>query len=105
MLRPTVAKIKLSSLQHNVSFAKSIAPRTKLMAVIKADAYGHGAVSVAEALEDNVEAFAVASLDEAMELRDHKISIPILILEGVFSPEDIKTCSSNDITIAVHSRN
>ena len=104
MLRPTVARIKLSCLQHNVSFAKSIAPRTKLMAVIKADAYGHGALSVAEALKDNVEAFAVASLDEAMELRDQKISIPILILEGVFSPEDIKICSSNDITIAVHSR-
>ena len=103
MLRPTAAKIKLSSLRHNVSFAKSIAPATKLMAVIKADAYGHGAISVAEALEDDVEAFAVASLDEAMELRGQKISTPVLILEGVFSPEDIKTCSLNDITIAVHN--
>ena len=80
MLRPTTAKIKLSSLRHNVSLAKSFAPATKLMAVIKADAYGHGAICVAGALEDNVEAFAVASLDEAMELRDRKISIPILFL-------------------------
>jgi len=73
------------------------------MAVIKADAYGHGAVSVANTLEDSVEAFAVASLDEAMELRDSNVSIPILILEGIFSPNDIRQCSLNAITIAVHN--
>ncbi len=103
MSRPTAAKIKLSSLSHNVTFVKSLAPTAKLMAVIKADAYGHGALAVGRTLEKIVDAFAVASLDEAMELRDSEISIPILILEGVFAPEDLKTCSLNAITTVIHN--
>ena len=70
MSRPTKALIDLDALRYNCSLANSLSSCSKTMAVIKADAYGHGALAVAQALKDVVAAFGVASTEEAVELRD-----------------------------------
>ena len=68
-MRPTRVEIDLSAIQSNYRTACLLAPRSRNLAVIKANAYGHGAVMTARALEPQVPAFAVAFLEEALELR------------------------------------
>lgn len=81
-LRPTWAEIDLTAIAHNVwEFRRIISPGTKLMAVVKADGYGHGAVEVArEAVAAGVSFLGVAMVEEALELRRHGITEPILVL-------------------------
>lgn len=75
-------EVNLSTLKNNLrQFRKGLDPKTKIMAVVKADAYGHGAVEVTEALEPLADAFAVNSINEGIELRKHDISKPILVFE------------------------
>lgn len=75
------ADIDLDAIHENVVNAKALTkPGTKLMAIIKADAYGHGAVMVAHTLEDVADAYGVAILEEGIELRQSGINKPILIL-------------------------
>ncbi|HWS30491.1 MAG TPA: alanine racemase [Clostridia bacterium] len=91
----TWAQIDLSALKFNLGFAK--AGGSKVMCVIKANAYGHGAVECGRFLEKNgADAFAVASLSEAAELRDARITLPILIL-GYTPPEYIKLLLKYDV--------
>jgi alanine racemase len=82
--------IDLSALAHNLNQVRAIVgENTRVMGVVKADAYGHGLVSVAKALEKNrVHSLGVAYLHEAMELRNNGISIPIVILCGIRSGEE-----------------
>ena len=80
VFRKTVARIDLDAIRENYAIAAAIAPQSKNMPVIKANAYGHGMVRVAEALQDVAPAFAVATLDEAVELRYAGISRPLLVL-------------------------
>lgn len=89
MTRPSQARLDLSALQHNVALARELAPRARLMAVVKANAYGHGAVAMAEALEPRVDALAVACSEEALELREAGIRCPILLLQGVFEASEL----------------
>lgn len=77
----TYAAIDLQAIRHNINeVRKQIQNETKIMAVVKADAYGHGAVPVAKALEDRVDAYGVALIEEAIELRNAGIDKSILIL-------------------------
>ncbi len=76
--------VDLSAITHNLSLARQLSPGQKLFAVIKADAYGHGAVRVAKALDD-ADAFAVVTLNEAFELRESGIDKPILVLQGAYT--------------------
>lgn len=77
----TYAAIDLQAIRHNINeVRKQIQNKTKIMAVVKADAYGHGAVPVAKALEDRVDAYGVALIEEAIELRNAGIDKSILIL-------------------------
>ncbi len=82
ILKRTWAEINLDQLKHNLQVIRQAAGvQTKIMAVIKADGYGHGAVELAKTYEKNgVEWFAVSNLDEALQLRRNNISLPILIL-------------------------
>ena len=85
----TWAEIDLDALRHNFHTIQSLLPQsTKIAAVIKANAYGHGAIRVAEALSDRADLFAVAMAEEGYELRKAGITLPILILghspEGQF---------------------
>lgn len=73
---------------------KNISPDTKMIAVIKADGYGHGAVPIARMMEkkEYIWGFAVATAEEAYELRDHQIQKPILILGYTFREEYRELC-------------
>ena len=89
MSRPNQARLDLSALRHNLEVARGLAPGSKLMAVVKANAYGHGAVTIAQELQSRTDALAVACIEEAIELRDAGIDAPILLLEGVFEAREL----------------
>ncbi|TRX56876.1 alanine racemase [Thalassomonas sp. M1454] len=89
MARPAKALISKSALRHNFKVAQQLAPNSNNVAIIKANAYGHGAVVVAQILEQDVQAFGVACIEEALELRVAGINKPILLLEGFFSQEEV----------------
>lgn len=101
-MRPARALIDLSALRHNYQLAREIAG-ARALAVIKADAYGHGAVRVAQALETEADGFAVACIEEALELRQAGIGAPILLLEGFFEAEELALIVEHDIWCVVHS--
>ena len=85
-LRPTWAEISLSKLKANLARVRRLAgSRRRVMALVKADAYGHGAVPVAQALEAaGVDWFGVATVEEALELRHKGIHRPILLIGGLY---------------------
>ncbi len=104
MNRPARARISLSNLVHNCRQARAQAPRSSLMAVIKADAYGHGALACARALRGEADAFAVATLDEALELRDGGIRDPILVMHGAGTPAELTSAVEHNLCLTVHDR-
>ena len=87
-MRPTRALIDLEALRHNYRLARALGGG-KALAVVKADAYGHGAVACARALEAEADGFGVACIEEALELRAAGIAKPILLLEGFFEAEEL----------------
>jgi len=101
MSRPAKVLIDLGALRHNCQLANSLSPESKTMAIIKADAYGHGAIQVAQALEDLAPAFGVACIEEALELREAGIQTPIHLLEGAFSKDEIQIAANNNFSLAV----
>ncbi|NMG77058.1 alanine racemase [Aromatoleum diolicum] len=100
-MRPARALIDLDALRHNYHLARS-RHGGRALAVVKANAYGHGAVPCARALAADVDGFAVAFLEEALELRAAGIDQPILLLEGVFSPDELEQVVRHDLWIVVH---
>ena len=97
----TYAEIDLNKIRNNLKECMSLMPDgTKPVGVIKADAYGHGAVKVAEAINDLVDAFAVATVDEALELRNAGFITPIYIL-GYSHPSSYRELIDNDIIPAI----
>ena len=103
-LRPTRAEILLDNLKHNINEVLRVKNKnSKFCAVVKADAYGHGALEVSRvALSMGAEYLAVAFLDEALALRREGVRAPILILG--FTPEDqFDKIIENDITQTVFS--
>jgi len=104
MHRKTEALINLDAIRNNYSLATALASRSKNIAVIKADAYGHGMLRVAEALQDVVPAFAVAIVDEALELRAAGISHPLLVLEGASDIGACEVAAANRISLVVHNQ-
>lgn len=94
MSRPTKFTIDLQALCENARTLKGFAGPRSTMAVVKADAYGHGAVPCARALSGLVDAFAVAITEEAIALREAGIELPILVLQGPHSREDAQVMSS-----------
>lgn len=100
---PTFATIRLAAVRANFALAKELAGERAPVAVIKADAYGHGAVRVAQALaEAGCRHFAVATVDEAVTLRGAGISQPVLILGGAFDVEAARAVVALDLTPAIH---
>ena len=100
--RPTWAEIRLNNLDSNLrSLRTLLGPEVRIMAVVKANAYGHGAGPIAERLEKiGVEHLAVAILEEALELRQRRVQCPILLLNG-FWPGQEKDIVLNRLTPAV----
>ena len=101
MARPAVAKIRLDAFRHNYLLAKSIHGQQAL-AVIKANAYGHGAVQCARAIENIADGFAVAAIEEALALRAANIAKSILLLEGFFEATELSVIAQQNLWIVVH---
>ncbi|MFN2348654.1 MAG: alanine racemase [Thioalkalivibrio sp.] len=102
MRRTACARIDLSALRHNLSTARRAAPASRVMAVIKADAYGHGMVAVARALAGDVEAFAVSCLDEAHILREAGVSQPLVALQGFRDGAQLREAVALGVRPVIH---
>lgn len=99
--RRVIALISKEAIRHNFENIKKLVPDgVKLMPVIKADGYGHGAAFFADVLEDASDYFAVAIIEEALNLREHGVKIPIMLL-GYTNPIYFKTAIENDITVTI----
>lgn len=101
MTRGAWAEISATALRHNLQRVRALAPRSRVVAIVKANGYGHGIVRVARALQD-ADAFGVASIDEAQELRAAGITAPVLLLEGVFEANEVPVAQRESFQVAVH---
>ena len=101
MIRLIRALIDSAALRHNLGAIRAYAPGAKVMAVVKANAYGHGLVSTALALAD-ADSFAVARLEEGIALRSAGVRAPIVLLEGVFSAEQLAEAAHHGFELVVH---
>ncbi|AGB11047.1 alanine racemase [Vibrio parahaemolyticus] len=100
-MKAAKACIDLSALQHNLQRVKAQAPESKVMAVVKANGYGHGLRHVAKH-SNHADAFGVARIEEALQLRACGVVKPILLLEGFYSPGDLPVLVTNNIQTVVH---
>jgi alanine racemase len=96
------ATVDSGALRHNLNVVRQWAPKSRVMAVIKANAYGHGLVAVARALE-SADAFAVARVDEGLTLRLAGINAPTVLLEGVFDHEQLDAAAGAGFELVVHT--
>ena len=103
MQRKTAAHIDLGAIRANYAYACTLVPEGKILPVIKADAYGHGLVPVAKTLQDAVPAFAVATVEEAVELREAGIGIDLLVLEGATTRAATERAGSHGLVLMVHA--
>ena len=103
MPRHTQAIIHLDHIRHNYKLVNRYAPQSKNMAIIKANAYGHGLREVANALSPLVPAFGVAIFEEAVALRESGIQQPILILQGVNSSQDYQLAAKLGLWVTLHT--
>ncbi len=97
------ATIDSNALRHNLNVVRQWAPKARVMAVIKANAYGHGLVAVARALE-SADAFAVARVDEGLTLRAAGIKTSTVLLEGVFDGEQLHAAAAAGFQLVVHAQ-
>lgn len=102
MSRTTVATIHLGALRHNLALIKRQAAPARVMAVVKADAYGHGLERVARALDADAEAFAVAALGDGLRLRAAGHRQRIVVLSGPDHPGDIAEMQRLGLEAAIH---
>lgn len=102
-MRPLICEIRLNHLRTNYLTLKQH-HGGQLLAVVKANAYGHGAVRCTQALHDIADGFAVAFLEEAIELRENGITKPILLLEGVFQAAEYAMVEQLGLWCVVHSQ-
>ncbi|WP_428356238.1 alanine racemase [Methyloprofundus sp.] len=102
---PAAAHIELniSALRHNINRVQKLAPKAKIMAVIKANAYGHGLISVAKYLAEYVDAFAVARIDEAISLREANFQGRVLVLQGFSRPDELELIQRYQLECVIHS--
>lgn len=101
MARPTSASIHTDALRHNLAQARARAPHSRVMAVVKADGYGHGLERVARALE-GADAFGVAALSDADRLRAAGLSQPIVLLSGFDEADDLPQLRRLGVETVVH---
>lgn len=100
-MRPTQVLIDLSALRHNLQQVRQAAPGCRVMAAVKADAYGHGLARAAKALSD-ADGFGVAAIEEAVQLRQAGIEAPITLLEGFFHVDEFPLIDAHRIDLTLH---
>lgn len=101
--RAAVATIDLAALAHNLEQVRRWTPGRRILAVVKAQAYGHGAIGIARALSGRVDGLGVACVGEAMALRAAGITGRIVVLEGVHHADELARCAHGQLTPVVHS--
>lgn len=101
MSRGTLAQINLNALQHNFAVVRKHAADHHIWAMIKANAYGHGLIRVAKTLSD-ADAFGVATLDEALQLRNAGITQQIVVMSGFLSRDEINIFAEHQLAAVVH---
>ena len=101
-MRPSKAVVNFAALRHNLAVAAGLAPGSKNIAVVKANAYGHGMVESAVALQNVADALAVATMDEALELRGAGIDSPLLVLQGACGRGDVAEACAQGLWLIVH---
>jgi alanine racemase len=99
--RPLRALVDTDALRHNLHQVRAAAPGRRVIAIVKADGYGHGLLRVAAALAE-ADAFGVACLDEALRLRAHGVRKPVLLLEGVFEPTELEPVVRHGLDVVLH---
>jgi alanine racemase len=102
MSRPILATIHLDALRHNLAVVRRYAPTSKVMAVVKANGYGHGLLNAAEGLCET-DGFAVLGVNEGVALREAGYNQTILLLEGVFSADELPVAARNRMSLVVHN--
>lgn len=101
MSRPALITIHLNALRHNLAQVREHAPNSKVLAMVKANAYGHGLVVIAKAL-NQADGLGVASLDEGIALREAGIKQPIFLMEGLFNADELTLAALHHFTLMVH---
>ncbi len=102
-MRPTQAKIDLLALQHNFKQVKKFAPQSNIVAMVKANAYGHGLVTIAKHLS-NADLLGVACIDEAEILINHEIKQPIILMEGIYNKSELSFIQKHKLQMVLHEQ-
>jgi len=102
MPRPITAVIHQDALLHNLNVARQFMPQSKVFTVVKANAYGHGIERVYDAFK-SADGFALLDIDEAKRLRTSGWTGPILLLEGIFSTDDLLDCEKYQLSFSLHN--
>jgi len=102
-MRPLKAIINHHALSSNLNYIKKLANKSKVMSVLKANAYGHNLLDVAKTLKAS-DGFAILSTDEAMKLRENNFGQAILLLEGFFDKDEVNIASELSINVTVHNQ-
>lgn len=95
--------IDSNALLFNLKKIKDLAPKTKILAMVKSNAYGHGLLEIAGVLSKHVDAFGVIHIEEAMELRLNRIDDPVVLMRGFYDEREHLICVQNKITVVIHS--
>ena len=104
MSRPTKVIVNRQAIKNNLALANSLAPTSKFVSVIKANAYGHGLIEIAKTLSDATEAFGVACIEEAISIRNAGIENPILLMEGLFTEDELQVASEKNFWLMVENK-
>lgn len=104
MSRPTKLVIEPSALLHNVRQIKTFAPDKKIVAMVKANAYGCGVHVVAPVLDGFVDAFGVACIEEALAIHTMGVQTPCILFQGIFSPDELETVAQKQFSIVLHHK-
>jgi alanine racemase len=102
MPRPLIASIDLQALAHNFDLVRRLAPQARIWAVVKSNGYGHGLTRVARALRQ-ADGLAVVDIGDAVRLRELGIRKPILLMQGVNDPAEIRACAEDSLHTVIHS--
>ncbi len=103
-MRATKVIIDGDALLHNIAQINRLSPHSKIIAVVKANAYGHGLEQISQLLKNKVDAFGVACIEEALLLRQAGITQRIILLEGLFEASEMKCVEKYDLEVVVHSQ-
>lgn len=104
MSRTAIAVLSTENLLHNLQVVKSrLAPGVKVIAMVKANAYGHGLRSVSAKLDGHADMLGVASIDEAQALRKAGVNAPIMLAEGVFEPSELLIAATEKFHVVFHN--